>query len=220
VVEVNSRRYAELERLAKTSGMVQRTRLSTNVKVERGAAPAAGYEESADKTASDLMKIRASIEAAAAQPAAPEEGSRRSDVSASRPQVFAELRETLVHEVPYEFLAVYLRRDNRLVPEYMDGESQARFAALEIPMGRGLAGWVAEYGTAIINGDPSVEPGFVNEPALGSALAVPLESPDGVAGVLSLYRRERNAFRTQELRVLFSVATRVRRRLELLPQVQ
>jgi len=188
--------------------------------VERGTAPAAGFEESVDKTAIDLMKIRASIEFAATHPAAPEEGSRQADVSASRPQVFAELRENVARDLPYEFLAVYLRRGNCLVPEYLDGERQDRFASLEIPMGRGLAGWIAEYGTAIINGDPSVEPGFVNEPALGSALAVPLESPDGVAGVLSLYRRDRNAFRTQELRVLFSVATRVRRRLELLTQAQ
>ena len=123
VVEVLARRYVELERLAKASGIAQRTRLSTDVKVKRGAAPAAGFEESVDKTASDLMKIRVSIEAAAGHPAAPEEAQpRKPDVSASRPQVFAELRENLVREVPYEFLVVYLRRGNCLVPEYLDGE--------------------------------------------------------------------------------------------------
>ena len=79
--------------------------------------------------------------------------------------------------------------------------------------------WVAEHHKAIINGNPSVEPGYLNDPTkfstLGSALAVPLEFPGGPCGVLSLYRRERNAFRKSELSLLRLVATRVGRVLDL-----
>ncbi|MFB3778184.1 MAG: HD domain-containing phosphohydrolase [Bryobacteraceae bacterium] len=220
VVEILSRRCVELEGKAKRSAMAQRARLSTHVKVKRGAAPAAGFEESADETANDLVRFHLSLEAAASLPAGTEESRQRSVAPSGRAEIFAELRESLLRQVPYASLAVFLRQGNRLVAEFVDGEGRDRFASLEVPMGRGLAGWVAEFATAIINGDPSVEPGFVNQPPLGSALAVPVESSTGAAGVLSLYRRERNAFRTSELRVLFSVATRLSRQLDLLAQPQ
>ena len=46
-------------------------------------------------------------------------------------------------------------------------------------MGEGLSGWVAENRKPILNGNPSVEPGYLADPAkfstLRSALAVPLE---------------------------------------------
>jgi len=107
---------------------------------------------------------------------------------------------------------------------YLDGEAQRQFASLEIPMGMGLAGWVAENNKAILNGNPSVEPGYLNDPSkfstLGSALAVPLDSMAGVTHVLSLYRQGRDAFRTQELNVLLSISAKVARRLELSPQLR
>ena len=53
-------------------------------------------------------------------------------------------------------------------------------------MGQGLSGWVAENNKPIVNGNPSVEPGYLNDPAkfstLRSALAVPLEGKQSVVG--------------------------------------
>jgi len=213
VVEVLSRRYVELERKAKASAMGQRDKLSTDIKVERGAAPAAGFEE----TTADLMNIHRVVE-----------GSDESAIlelldeqfnGGTPSQVFAALCHHLSGVIPYDVLAIYGRQGDRLVPEFLDGDARPQFASLAIPLGMGLAGWVAEHHKAIINGNPSVEPGYLNDPTkfstLGSALAVPLEFPGGPCGVLSLYRRERNAFRKSELSLLRSVATRVGRVLDL-----
>jgi hypothetical protein len=121
-------------------------------------------------------------------------------------------------------LVVYQCHKESLVPVYLDGEAQRQFASLEIPMGMGLAGWVAENNKAILNGNPSVEPGYLNDPSkfstLGSALAVPLDSMAGVTHVVSLYRQGRDAFQTQELNVLLSISAKVARRLELSPQLR
>src|SRR5258708_33756790 len=47
VVEVLQRRYVELEQLARGS-QAEPFSLSTDIKIERGPAPAAGYEESSE----------------------------------------------------------------------------------------------------------------------------------------------------------------------------
>jgi len=57
----------------------------------------------------------------------------------------------------------------------------------------------------MLNEDPSVG----ENTNLRSALAIPLEGFSGVAGVLCLYARERNAFTEDHLRVLSAAATKV-----------
>jgi GAF domain-containing protein len=83
----------------------------------------------------------------------------------------------------------------------------------------GLSGWVAENGKSIVNGNPSVEPGYLKDPTrfstLRSALAVPLIAHGAVVGVLSLYRQERDAFSAQALASLLSAAPAAARLLEL-----
>jgi putative nucleotidyltransferase with HDIG domain len=218
VVELISRRCIELERMAKASVVAHKTKLSTNVKVERGAAPAAGFESSAETTANDLTSIHNSMQAAEAQLALLDRVVQQLDSCKDRQEIFSLVRDNLLREIPYDVLVVYQCREEILVPVYLDGEAQRQFAGLEIPMGMGLAGWVAENNKAILNGNPSVEPGYLNDPSkfstLGSALAVPLDSMAGVTHVLSLYRQSRDAFRTQELNVLLSIASRMARRLE------
>ena len=79
--------------------------------------------------------------------------------------------------------------------------------------GQGLSGWVAENSKPIINGNPSVEPGYLNDPSkfstLRSALAVPLEGVNGVVGVLALYHSDRDAFTKDHLRVLLVVSSKL-----------
>jgi putative nucleotidyltransferase with HDIG domain len=224
IVDLLSRRCVELERMAKANVTEQKTKLSTNVKVERGAAPAAGFEASAETTANDLASIHRTMEAAEAQLELLDRVGRQLDSCQSRPEMFSFMRDSLVREIPYDVLVVYQCHKESLVPVYLDGEAQRQFASLEIPMGMGLAGWVAENNKAILNGNPSVEPGYLNDPSkfstLGSALAVPLDSMAGVTHVVSLYRQGRDAFQTQELNVLLSISAKVARRLELSPQLR
>jgi GAF domain-containing protein len=84
------------------------------------------------------------------------------------------------------------------------------FSSLKIPHGEGLSGSVAQNHKAILNGNPSVELGYLNDPTtystLRSALAVPLEGSAGVAGVLALYRADPDAFTADGLCVVEATA--------------
>ena len=92
----------------------------------------------------------------------------------------------------------------------MSGENFRLFSSLEIPLGQGLSGWVAENRKPIINGNPSVEPGYLNDETkfttMRSALAVPLIGLNGTISVLTLYHTERDAFTKDHLRILLAIA--------------
>jgi putative nucleotidyltransferase with HDIG domain len=214
VAEVLARRYVELERMARGKGGMAKTKLSTEVKIARGDAPAAGFETTAAASANqDLINFRNSVGGPMASLVRELEGVE------DRESVFSSLRSALRELVAYDAMVVYLRTEERLIPAFLDGEDYRLFASLEIPLGMGLSGWVAENGKAIVNGNPSVEPGYLNDPTkfslLRSALAVPIESKNGIIGVLSLYRQDRDAFGQEHLTLLLSVATALARSIEL-----
>jgi putative nucleotidyltransferase with HDIG domain len=214
VVEVLARRYVELEHKAKSGGRVEKAKLSTDVKIERGAAPAAGFENTrrADQTGQysihpdpanqDLVKFSRSIREARLESATAALAQCR-----DRPEAFAIMREEMRALVHYDALAIYESAGDHLRPAFLDGDDYSLFSSLEIPLGSGLSGWVAENRKPIVNGNPSVEPGYLNDPqkfsTLRSALAVPLETRGGIQGVLSLYHQDRDAFteRDRELTV-------------------
>jgi diguanylate cyclase (GGDEF)-like protein len=115
--------------------------------------------------------------------------------------------------ISYDAIVVYVRKGDSMVPAYVNGENFRLFSSLEIPIGQGLAGWVAETGKPIVNGNPSVEPGYLDDPTkfstLRSALAVPLLNASGITGVLALYHAARDAFSRDHLRVLEAVKPKV-----------
>jgi putative nucleotidyltransferase with HDIG domain len=201
VVEVLARRYVELERKAKSGGHGEKAKLSTDVKIERGAAPAAGFEttrkSAQDHTSQDLLEFHRSISAAELDIVTAAIAACR-----DREEAFALIRDKASVMVPYHALAIYECCDERLLPAFLDGSDYKLFSSLEIPFGSGLSGWVAENCKSIVNGNPSVEPGYLNDPTkfstLRSALAVPLEAPRGILGVLSLYHQDRDAFTEED----------------------
>src|SRR5208337_1527506 len=134
-------------------------------------------------------------------------------VSLSLGETLSVLSVKLRPLVPYDAIAIYIRREQELVPEYVNGDNFRLFSSLRIPWGQGLSGWVAENRKPIVNGNPSVEPGYLNDPSkystLCSALAVPLEGVAGVIGVLALYRSERDAFTHDHLRVLLAISSKM-----------
>ena len=95
----------------------------------------------------------------------------------------------------------------------MNGDNFRLFASLRIPLGEGLSGWVARTRKPIVNGNPSVEPGYINDPtrfsALRSAISVPLEGLQGVVGVLTLYHADRDAYTSDHLRILLAISSKV-----------
>ena len=115
--------------------------------------------------------------------------------------------------IPHHSLAIWVRRDGLLIPDYVSGDDFRLFSTLEIPLGQGLSGWVAENRKPILNGNPSVEPGYLNDPSkfstLRSAVAVPLEGVNGVLGALTLYHAERDAFTKDHLRILLAISSKI-----------
>jgi len=215
VVEVLKRRYVALEKMARTQSADQESAsLSTELRVERGEAPAAGFERAAPTVGqADSEDFLISIAAARQEAQTLFELSHDLGNSLSLDETLSVLSVRLKKLVPYDAIAIYLARDHTLLPRYVSGDNFRLFSSLMIPFGQGLSGWVAQNRKSILNGNPSVEPGYLNDESkfstLRSALAVPLEGLAEVVGVLALYKSERDAFTKDHLRILLSVRTKV-----------
>jgi putative nucleotidyltransferase with HDIG domain len=212
VVEILRRRYVELEKLANEEPLQAPPKLSTDVKVERGSAPAAGFAESADApfgTVSSAKSTHALVSAAEAQARQILELSR-SGASLSLADIASLLSVRLKSLVPHDSMALYSLKEGVLAAEFVSGDNFRLFSSLRIPLGEGLSGWVAQNSMAILNGNPSVEPGYLNDPTkystLRSALAVPLAGSSGVVAVLALYRSRQDAFTNDDLRITEAIA--------------
>jgi diguanylate cyclase (GGDEF)-like protein/putative nucleotidyltransferase with HDIG domain len=213
VVDVLQSRYRELERMvAAHADQSEGLSLSTEVKFERGSAPDAGFESNVAKDGQEVNFL-AHIAAARQEAQALFELSQDLGASLSLGETLSVFSVKLERLVPYDAIAVYVRRGNELTPEHVSGDNFRLFSSLRIPVGQGLSGWVAQNKKPIINGNPSVEPGYLNDPTkfstLRSALAVPLEGLAGVVGALTLYRAETDAFTTDHLRILLAVSSKM-----------
>jgi diguanylate cyclase (GGDEF)-like protein/putative nucleotidyltransferase with HDIG domain len=216
IVDIIQRRYIELEKKALSAGG-EKIKLSMDLKIEHGKAPATGFAESAEivqpvgsHSSSDPLS---SIAAATQEAQMLYELTQDLGNSLSLQEALAFVGVRLKRLIPYETIATYIRRDDKLVPEYVSGENLRLFTALEIPVGQGLSGWVAENNKPILNGNPSVEAGYLNDPTkystLRSALAAPLNGVNGSLGVLALYRSEKDAFSKENLRILLAISSKV-----------
>lgn len=216
MVDILKRRYVELERMAIQSGG-QSIKLSMDLKIERGLAPATGFAEAAENVPSrgenSAVNPLSSIAAATQEAQMLYELTQDLGNSLSLQEALAFVGVRLKRLIPYETIAAYIRRDEKLIPEYVSGENLRLFTSLEIPVGQGLSGWVAENNKPILNGNPSVEAGYMNDATkystLRSALAVPLNGINGCLGVLALYRAERDAFSKENLRILLAISSKV-----------
>jgi putative nucleotidyltransferase with HDIG domain len=209
VVGILQRRYVELERLATEQPFQAPPKLSTDVKVERGLAPAAGFAESEKAPASTREQVG---DHAILMAEAREQAQALSEFGLSMgavlrlDDVLALLAARVKRLVPHDSMAVYVLRSEVLVPELVSGENFRLFSSLKIPIGEGLSGWVAQNSKPILNGNPSVEPGYLSDPSkfsvLRSALAVPLEGSTSVVAVLALYRVRAEGFSREDLMIL------------------
>ncbi len=216
VVEVLQRRYVELEKLAHAQPSKTPAKLSTDIKVERGLAPAAGFSESEKPVVQppdSRHDFLSSIAAARQEAQMLFELSHELGTSLSLDDTLSMLSVRLKRLVPHDSMAVYLPKNKLLVAEYVSGDNFRLFSSLKIPIGEGLSGWVAQNNKPILNGNPSVEPGYLNDPSkystLRSALAVPLEGVSGVVAVLALYRAHQDAFTRDHLRVLLAIGSKL-----------
>ncbi len=214
VVEVLRRRYVELEQMAQQKAqLLEKRKLSTDVKITHGAAPAAGFATPVSLPESTSGNFLVSIAAARQEAQTLFELSHELGNSLSLDETLSVLSVRLRKLVPFDSIAIYVLRDDKLIPEHVSGDNFRLFSSLEIPLGQGLSGWVAANRKPIVNGNPSVEPGYLNDASkfstLRSAISVPLEGVNGVLGVLSLYKSEADAFTQDHLRVLLAISSKV-----------
>jgi putative nucleotidyltransferase with HDIG domain len=214
VVAILERRYIELEKMANAEPLQAPPKLSLDIKVERGLAPAAGFAESGEPKVAiptQAADFNLRIEAARQQRQQILALSRQTGSPLCAADIFSLLAVRLKNLVPHDSMAAYCPRDGALTAEFVSGDNFRLFSSLRIPDGEGLSGWVAQNHKAILNGNPSVEPGYLNDPTkystLRSALAVPLEGATGVAAVLALYRAGQDAFTADDLRVVEAIGS-------------
>lgn len=217
VIEILQERYVELERLAREQEEQKPAKLSVDVKVQRGLAPAAGFEHHDDSSAQQPEGPRtdylSSIAAARHEAQVLYELSHDLGTSLRLDDTLSMFSVRLKRLIEYDALAVYVRYGDLLTAEYVSGDNFRLFSSLRIPVGEGLSGWVAHNNKAIVNGNPSVEPGYLNDPAkfssLRSALALPLQGASGGVAVLALYRAQQNAFTQDHLRIVTNASSKL-----------
>src|ERR1700685_4078870 len=152
VVEIIQRRHHHFEKLALAkSGNSGSAAVFTAVKIERGDAPDAGFENAKV----DDSKIReatflSSIAAARQEAQSLFELSQDLGASLSLGETLSVFSVKLKPMVPYDAIAIYILRDDLLMPEYVNGDNYRLFSSLRIPLGDGLSGWVAQNKKAII----------------------------------------------------------------------
>ena len=214
IVELLQRNYVRLEKMA-TSQPAPAARLSTDLKIERGEAPAAGFEvsEPVSSGGSGEPGFMNSIAAARKEGHLLFELTQDLGTSLSLDETLSVVAARLKRLIPYDAIAVFVAREGRLIPEYVTGESHRYLSSLQIPVGQGLSGWVAETGRSILNGNPAVESGYLGDSTkfttLRSAVSVPLPGLNSNLGVLTLYRMEKDAFASDHLRVLLAISSKV-----------
>jgi len=213
VVALLASRYIELERVAQSNdaGFIP-SGFSKDIRVERGQAPAAGFEKWTDSSQADSSDFLSSIASARQEAQAMFELSQDLGNSLSLSETLSVLSMRLRKLIVYDSIAVFVNRSGWLLPELVSGENFRVLSSLKIRVGEGLCGWVAETGKPILNGNPQVEAGYTVDPKaapMASALAVPLEGLHGIVGVLAMYHSNQDAFAPDDLRILLAVASKV-----------
>ena len=222
VVQMLEERYLELEELARQQ-IQEMEPLKTDLFIERGAAPGAGFEplsthgrQERDRAhrhanADALAAKSLSLIAAASQEAkAVYELSQMLGTSLSTRETSAMMSLRLQLLIPFDCFAVYLKSEESVKAQYIDGALAHAFCSQHIPLGEGLSGWVALNERPIVNGNPTMEANYVVESGMltenSSALSVPLFDTTGaVFGVLTVYSSKHAAFSKDHLRILEAI---------------
>jgi putative nucleotidyltransferase with HDIG domain len=206
VVEALSRRYRELEGRARETLEGTSLELSLNVHIECGTAPDAGFAQASAGNRNKSARARS-----------PQEVDELAEVHtqmsrhATLQEALAATAKSLRRLLPFDCLALYNVRNAVLTCSLAEGEGSQHLRNIAIPVGTGVSGWVAETGRPLLNGNALTEFG-VNRAVpsgfpLKAGLAVPLEFDSGAAAVLTLYRCEKDAFASEDLRVLLAIAS-------------
>ncbi|MFL7793939.1 MAG: GAF domain-containing protein [Anaerolineae bacterium] len=107
----------------------------------------------------------------------------------------------------FENQSLYLIDEKRGMLELVERDAEAQGESAELPMGHGLAGWVAECGIGLRIGDVSQDARYVESiPNICSALVVPLTVGGRVIGVFQALSPYPDAFTADDERLFTTVA--------------
>jgi len=214
VVELFETLYPSLEKEAlaaaqeahRVSASIPSFSFHTNPKVETMARPATGYSE---PTKIHHLK---NIAAANQEVYSLYELIQTVGTSLNLVETLNLIASKIRKVIPCDCCVAYMRQDDNLVTQYIDGKERETFSDLAIPIGEGIAGWVAENKRPLINANPMVEFGYLGTTArftmMRSALSVPLMVNDEVLSVITLYDETPNKFVGDNLRVLELIASK------------
>ena len=214
IIAILEQKYLELDRLAR--GTVGETPLHSNT-----AAPASPVEgianlatrlraESKAKSNSDILEpiVSARQETQLLRAWA-------ADLAQSThlDEVASVIYKCLGQKINFDTLGLYVRRGEYLEPIFFLGAHLSLFNKKAFPITEGLSGWVAQHVRPVLNGNVSIECCYANDSLvlnnLQAALAVPFEGKGGMAGVMTLYHLDRDAFSQEDLRILESATLQI-----------
>jgi putative methionine-R-sulfoxide reductase with GAF domain len=202
--------------------------LKTDMIVDHGAAPAAGFET--ERTPGDFREETNPHQDASSVPPAAQQSQQGElllefDKPAASSLVVREacaiMRNRVQAVIPFNCFAVYLVSGEFLLPQYLNGPSARGFSSRPIPIGEGLSGWVVRNERPIVNGNPTVEPNYLSESdlfsATSSALSIPLKGVSGaVIGALTVYTAKQTAYSGADLQTLQSLQSEFSPLLEVI----
>jgi GAF domain-containing protein len=116
--------------------------------------------------------------------------------------------------LPCDSMAIFILdvETDEIAARYAAGAHAHALRQLRRASGTGIAAWCAANRRSALNADPSLDIGLRNgelNPALRACLSVPLVEGEAVAGVLALYRAERDGFSEDDLRLVELLAPRL-----------
>jgi diguanylate cyclase (GGDEF)-like protein/putative nucleotidyltransferase with HDIG domain len=211
VVAAIEKRYLELEQVVSRSESTKSPFPSVNQ--NRSVAPSAGFEEVPNAAEVRATSFLASIVSARQEAQLLFELAQTLGNSLSLRETLSVVAVRLKEMIPHDLIVFYVCDGEKLSPRYVHGVDYDLFRTLEMPIGQGISGWVAQHQKPLINGDPAAETKHLGDPSrvstLRSTLAIPLQGREGVAGVLTLYRKEKQAFAKDHLRMLLAASSKL-----------
>jgi putative nucleotidyltransferase with HDIG domain len=220
IVELLEAHYEDLEKLAcQRSSEMQP--LKTDLLIERGAAPGAGFEaipvnvgRRPDAAATTGPVTNAGhlspgeVDAAIRELIAAFQHLGRRNSSDIR-DLCSILSLRLRALIAFDCFAVFHHRDDSAVLLFKNGPCATAFSDAPLAAGTSLSCWVIESGRPIVNGNPTVETSLLADgpfTANSSAMSIPLVDAGGsIFGALTLYSRDRAAFSSEHLQILQAV---------------
>ncbi|MFZ0393056.1 MAG: HD domain-containing phosphohydrolase [Terracidiphilus sp.] len=217
IVRLLEDHYHELEKRARQAMEDMPPPLNTDLFIERGAAPGAGFEQESDVGRTELFK-----ESLSQSPLSLMERGNALHFAMSDEEKTALLFQQLHALIDFDCVAIYCKIGTDLHVRLIHGPCKDVLSEKPIPLGQGISGWVAEYSRPIINGNPTVEPNLKNDTGVlsadSSAISIPLLGErGGVFAVLTLYSRRSAAYSKLHLAILERIGAELSRLLDISP---